>query len=52
MDFTSTSVKQVADSLIHLCQDRKLQPSTIDGCCSSITDKIGNYNSISFGMKI
>ena len=35
-------VKSVADFLMYLFQDRKLQPSTIDGYRSAISDKLGN----------
>ena len=35
-------VKSVADFLMDLFQDRKLQPSTIDGYRSAIADKLGN----------
>ena len=35
-------VKSVADFLMYLFQDRKLQPSTIDGYRSAIADKLGN----------
>ena len=42
MDFHSPSVEQIAEFLLHLFQDRKLQPSTIDGYRSAIADKIGN----------
>ena len=35
-------VKSVADFLMYLFQDRKLQPSTIDGYRSSIADRLGN----------
>ena len=43
VDFHSPSVEQVADFLLHLFQDKKLQPSTIDGYRSSIADKVGNF---------
>ena len=43
VDFHSPSVEQIADFLLHLFQDRKLQPSTIDGYRSAIADKIGNF---------
>ena len=42
VDFHSPSVEQIADFLLHLFQDRKLQPSTIDGYRLAIADKIGN----------
>ena len=35
-------VKSVADFLMYFFQDRKLQPSTIDGYRSAIHDKLGN----------
>ena len=35
-------VKLVADFLMYLFQDRKLQPSTIDGYRSDIADRLGN----------
>ena len=35
-------VKSVADFLMYLFQDRKLQPSTIDGYMSAIADRLGN----------
>ena len=41
MDFRSPSVKQIADFLLHLFQEKNLQPSTIDGY-RQITDKLGN----------
>ena len=43
VDFHSPSVEQIADFLLHLFQDRKLQPSTIDGYRSAIADKVGNF---------
>ena len=36
-------VMSVADFLMYLFQDRKLQPSTIDGYRSAIADKMGNF---------
>ena len=44
VDFTAPPVKAVADFLMYLFQDRKLQPwmSTIDGYRSAIADKLGN----------
>ena len=36
------SCKLVADFLMYLVQDRKLQPSTIDGYRSDIADRLGN----------
>ena len=43
VDFHSPSVDQIADFLLHLFQDRKLQLSTIDGYRSAIADKVGNF---------
>ena len=42
VDFRAPPVKSVADFLMYLFQDRKLQPSTIDGYRSAIADKFGN----------
>ena len=42
VDFRSPPVKSVADFLMYLFEDKKLQPSTIDGCRSAIADKLGN----------
>ena len=42
VDFRAPSVKSVADFLMYLFQDRKLQPSTSDGYRSAIADKLGN----------
>ena len=42
VDFRAPPVKSAADFLKHLFQDRKLQPSTIDGYRSAIADKLGN----------
>ena len=42
MDFRSPSTKQIADFLLHLFQEKNLQPSTIDGYRSAIADKLGN----------
>ena len=41
VDFRSRSVKQIADFLVHLFQEKNLQPSTIDGYRSAIADKLG-----------
>ena len=38
-------VKSVADFLMHLFKDRKLQPSTIDGYRSAVADSLGNLPS-------
>ena len=40
--FRSPSVKQIADFLLHLFQEKNLQPSTTDGYRSAIADKLGN----------
>ena len=42
VDFRAPPVKSVADFLMYLFQDRKLQPSTIDGYRSAIADKLGS----------
>ena len=42
VDYRAPPVKSVADFLMYLFQDRKLQPSTIDGYRSAIADKLGN----------
>ena len=42
VDFRSPLVKSVADFLLYLFEDKKLQPSTIDGYRSAIADKLGN----------
>ena len=42
VDFRAPPVKSVADFLMYLFQDRKLQPCTIDGYRSAIADKLGN----------
>ena len=42
VDFRARPLKAIADFLLHLFQDRKLQPSTIDGYRSAIADKLGN----------
>ena len=42
VDFRSPSIKQIADFLLYLFQEKHLQPSTIDGCRTAISDKIGN----------
>ena len=42
VNFGAPPVKSVADFLMYLFQDRKLQPSTIDGYRSAIADKLGN----------
>ena len=42
VDFMASPIKSVADFLMYLFRDRKLQPSTIDGYRSAIADKLGN----------
>ena len=42
VDFRSPPVKSVADFRMHLFEDKKLQPSTIDGYRSAIADKLGD----------
>ena len=42
VDFRSPPMKSVADFLLYLFEDRKLQPSTIDGYRSAIADKLRN----------
>ena len=42
VDFRAPPLKAIADFLLHLFQDRNLQPSTIDGYRSAIADKLGN----------
>ena len=42
MDFRLSSIKQIADFLLHLFQEKNLQPSTIDGYRSVIGDKLSN----------
>ena len=42
VDFRAPPVKSVADFLMYFFQDRKLQPSTIDGYRSAIADKLRN----------
>ena len=42
VDFRAPPLKAIADFLLHLFQDKKLQPSTIDGYRSAIADKLGN----------
>ena len=42
VDFRSPAIKQIADFLLHLFQEKNLQPSTIDGYRSAIADKLGN----------
>ena len=42
VDFRAPPLQSIADFLMYLFQDRKLQPSTIDGYRSAIADKLGN----------
>ena len=42
VDFRAPPIKSIADFLLYLFQDRKLQPSTIDGYRSAIAYKLGN----------
>ena len=42
VDFRAPPLKAIPDFLLHLFQDRKLQPGTIDGYRSAIADKLGN----------
>ena len=42
VDSRAPPVQSVADFLMYLFEDRKLQPSTIDGYRSAIADKLGN----------
>ena len=42
VDFRTPPLKAIAYFLLQLFQDRKLQPSTIDGNRSAIADKLGN----------
>ena len=42
VDFRALPVKSIADFILYLFQERKLQPSTIDGNRSAIADKLGN----------
>ena len=42
VDFRAPPLKAIADFLLHLFQDKKLQPGTIDGYRSAIADKLGS----------
>ena len=42
VDFRAPTLKAIADFLLYLFQERKLQPGTIDGYRSAIADKLGN----------
>ena len=37
-------MNQIADFLLHLFKERKLQPSTIEGYRTAIADMVGNSN--------
>ena len=42
VDFRAPPLKAIASFLLHLFQDKKLQPGPIDGYRSAIADKLGN----------
>ena len=42
VDFRAPPLKAIADFLLYLFQDSKLQPGTTVGCRSAIADKLGN----------
>ena len=42
MDVRASPIKSIANFLLYLFPDRKLQPSTFDGYRSAIADKLGN----------
>ena len=42
VDFRAPPLKAIADFLLHLFQEKNLQPGTIDGYRSAIADKLGN----------
>ena len=42
VDFRAPPLKAIADFLLYLFRDKKLQPGTIDGYRSAIADKLGN----------
>ena len=42
VDFRLPSVAQIADFLLYLFKERKLQPSTIEGYRTAIADMVGN----------
>ena len=42
VDFRAPPLKAIADFLLHLFQEKKLQPGTVDGYRSAIADKLGN----------
>ena len=46
VDFKAPPLKAIADILLYLFQDRNMQPGTIDGYRSAISDKLGNCSII------
>ena len=42
VDFRAPPIMSIADFLLYLFQERKLQPSTIEGYRSAIADQLGN----------
>ena len=44
VDFRALSIKSIADFLLYFFQDRKLQPSSIDGYRSAIADRLCNLS--------
>ena len=42
VDFRSPPITSIAEFLLYLFEERRLQPSTIDGYRSAIADKVGN----------
>ena len=52
VDFKAPPLKAIADFLLYLLQDRKLQSGTIDGYRSAIADKLGNSPLMSAEMRI
>ena len=51
VDFRAPPLKAIADFVLHLFQDRKLQPGTIDGYRLAIADKLGNPPLMSAKMR-
>ena len=49
VDFRAPPIKSVADFLMYLFWDRKVQPSTIDDYRSAIADKLGNSDVLPSG---
>ena len=43
VDFRAPPLKAIADFLLYLFQDRKLQPGTLDDYRSAVADKLGNF---------